>query len=650
MTSPRETRQHALMAIVVIWVLVLGGLGWATWSAVELDRHVAEDTWQRSCAELRALALSELDAVVAPVLYRESARPYNHFRRYYKASEALSEEKQPVVGEQVFLASPLSVGPPKPDWVLLHFQSRETDGEPIWSSPQLTEEGQFGVPIGEFPAEDRRRIASAENWLAAMRDRYTPTFLMNELETAVATRSENQARLLGESAALLEPQSTMGGSAVQTTLRDDASGGESEFVRRGVRLLRMERESNVELCVPEKVAMENLDADVDPLLAIEDQAAGCVSVEHGPMTPLWLELIEGGPKQLAFVRTVIVEGDVACNLQGVLIDWEHLRHELQVAIKRAYPEADIEPVGTAALVGPSLRDYLMQTIPARLVPGPPAVAVIAPLSSGLIVGLSVAWLATILALSAIAYGVMKFVTLAERRMRFVAAVTHELRTPLTSFQLYTDLLADEPDSKTERSSQYVETLRKESQRLGRLVENVLAYSRIGDSLPTLQRGEVRPQALLDAAKKATANQCEACGKKLIIESRCRDDFFIETDSEFVAQILINLIENACKYGASAADSRIWLTAFEASEGWVTFEVDDAGSGVPAHDRRNVFQPFRRSEPGDGGQSSCIGLGLGLALSRYWATCLGGRLVLHRSTRSGGGYSAFALTLPADTFR
>ncbi|MFH1416690.1 MAG: HAMP domain-containing sensor histidine kinase [Planctomycetota bacterium] len=650
MTSPRATRRHALIAIVAVWALVLGGLGWATWSAVELDRHVAHDAWQRSCAELRALALSELDAVVAPVLYRESARPYNHFRRYYKPTEALNEENRSVIEEPIVLASPLSVGPPKPDWVLLHFQTRETDGEPVWSSPQLTEEGLFGIPVGEFPVEDRHRMASAENWLAAMRDRYTPTFLMNELETAVATRSENQEHLLGESAASLEAQSPTGRYTAQGALPTDVSRGATEFVRRGVRLLRMERESNVELCVPETVALENLDADVDPLLATDGQTAACVSVEHGPMTPLWLDLIEGGPKQPAFVRTVVVEGDVACNLQGVLLDWERLRSELLVAVKRAYPEAEIEPVGTAAPVAPSLRDYLMQTIPARLVPGTPAVALIAPLSSGLKVGLSVAWLATVLALLAIAYGVMKYVTLAERRMRFVAAVTHELRTPLTSFQLYTDLLADEPDSKSEHQSNYIETLRKESKRLGRLVENVLAYSRIGDSLPTLHPCAVRPRALLDAAEAATAGQCKAAGKELVVRSLCRDDLTIETDPEFVVQILTNLLENACKYSARAADPRIWLTVSEAAEGWLTFEVDDAGPGVPAHDRRNVFRPFRRSEPGDGGQSSGIGLGLGLALSRYWATCLGGRLALRRSTREAGGYSAFALSLPADALR
>jgi signal transduction histidine kinase len=152
-----------------------------------------------------------------------------------------------------------------------------------------------------------------------------------------------------------------------------------------------------------------------------------------------------------------------------------------------------------------------------------------------------------------------------------------------------------------------------------------------------------PQELLDTIRSATENQRTAFGKELVVENLCPADLSIQTDSEFVIQILTNLMENACKYSADAEDPRIWLNASPAADGAITFEVDDAGPGVMPQDRRAVFQPFRRAGPADTGRQG--GMGLGLALSAYWASCLGGRLDLRRSPRNGDHYTSFVLSLP-----
>ena len=116
----------------------------------------------------------------------------------------------------------------------------------------------------------------------------------------------------------------------------------------------------------------------------------------------------------------------------------------------------------------------------------------------------------------------------------------------------------------------------------------------------------------------------------------------------VIQILANLVENACKYSADALDARILLMAMRTSSGDVVFEVEDAGCGVLPADRRAVFEAFRRSgsSTGVGAGSRAGGMGLGLALSKYWAGCLGGSLMLKRSRRIGSDYSRFSLSLPA----
>ncbi|MCZ6699604.1 MAG: HAMP domain-containing sensor histidine kinase, partial [Planctomycetota bacterium] len=259
---------------------------------------------------------------------------------------------------------------------------------------------------------------------------------------------------------------------------------------------------------------------------------------------------------------------------------------------------------------------------------------------------AVTWLATLAALIAITYGTFRYVTIIERRMRFVAAVTHELRTPLTTFQLYTDLLSGDAAKDPERRREYIETLRGESKRLARLVENVLAYSRMGARAPKLDRRRIMPAELLEAVRSETAGRCDAANKQLVIDNRCRHDVAVDTDSEFVVQILSNLVDNACKYSSGAEDRRIWLSTSDGPDNSVVFEVEDAGPGVAQADRREIFRPFRRGRTADA--EGLSGMGLGLALSRYWAECLGGRLTLGHGRQNGVHLARFELSLPCES--
>lgn len=641
MSLRRASRRHAIAAIAAVWVLVLGGLGWATSSSLELDHVRAREAWNQTVDEARALALSRLDGLMAPVLFRESARPYNHFRPYYKLTGAIRVADHLVVAEPVVLESPLRSAA-QPDWILLYFQTTETN-EPIWSSPQFEGDAARAVSAAVIPPGERKSEASPENWLAALRERYTPSYLINELETAVATRTESRRMLAQASRTGLDgsrpsPQAAPAGSAGTRLSRNAA-----EFLRRGTRLVQMELEGNLEQCVPETVALENL--EVGQHLTSRPESVGCVPVWLTSMTPLWLDLSGDGGRHLAFVRSVVVQGNVFCTLQGLLIDWDRLRETLEAEVRDLFPGARLTPVETSSPVTPGTAHSIMQTIPVRLETGEFAVPPKLGASAALKVGLAVAWAATILALAAIAYGVMKYVMMTERRMRFVAAVTHELRTPLTSFQLYTDLLADAMDSDGGEQRRYVAMLQGESRRLSRLVENVLDYARIEESHPSLNVSKTTPVAILDRLRGGLGERCASCGKELTIENRCRNGFELETDVEVVIQILTNLVENACKYSAGAADPRVWLTTSEAPNGQVAFEVDDAGPGVAPHARRCVFEPFQRGDPTKGATGVAAGLGLGLALSRHWAACLSGQLNLRRSSRGNARYTCFELRLP-----
>ena len=624
-----------MIALVSIVVLACGGLGWATWAAVRLERVKAESLAERSYDETRALAMARLDWLLDSALGPERSRPFDVYRSFYKPVRAYDPRDWAEYRDPILLPSPLQTlhGP---DWLLLHFQASVTQG---WSSPQLDVGAEMAVPASAIPAAERARQASAENWLAALRARYDPWSLLQILEEAQTADIEKRQTLTSDGADRPSKEPARGGAHADVAVAHRKTRTAAEFARRGARLLQRQRQYfPLEQCEPQLVAMENLQTGEDAA-PVADPSVGCVQVSGTPMLPVWLDLTMDGRLQLALVRAVSIERSEYCTLQGALIDWARLQRVLEQEVQDLLPGATIEPVPLGARSEPDM----LHMIPARLVSRMPHQLGLASVSTGLRSGLIVAWAATILALVAICYGTMKYVMLSERRMRFVAAVTHELRTPLTSFQLYTDLLADAQGADEPQRRQYVETLRRESKRLAKLVENVLVYSKMGDAKPVLQKSAIFPQDVVDALCTHTAARCESAGKRLVIENLCDEALRIETDREMVIQILVNLVENACKYSEEAADPRIWLTVASVPDGGVKFEIEDAGRGVAPLHRRAVFQAFRRGHPPEGDRAG--GMGLGLALSKYWAWCLGAALILKRSRHNGAAYSRFVLNLP-----
>ncbi len=636
MILPRTTRRHAAVALGLIWTLVMGGLAWATRSAIRLDQLEAQAAREKADDARLERALNRMESLVAPVLDQEWTRPYDHFHAYYVPAGARDRIDGSDASDKVLVPSPLR-DLKGPDWLLLHFQGSGTEG---WISPQLEKGVGSAVPAGAIPAAERARQASAANWLAALRDRYTPVALLSILEEALAADITSRGDTPPNRESASNSGSHMGRDDVAGR-ESDSTRGAADFYRRSAKLLQLQRERfPLYQCEPETVALENLDAGGSE--TSQKTSGACVQLWRTIMMPIWLDLTLDARQQLALVRSVSLETNPYCTLQGALIDWDRLRAVLESEIKDIFPNGRVVPVKIDEFVEHRPQHGMMQRLPVRLEPNEPVIGVPGEMSTGLKGGLAVAWGATILALLAITYGTMKYVSYSERRMQFVAAVTHELRTPLTSFQLYSDLLGDMSSEDGQKRRQYAGILGTESKRLARLVENVLAYSRVGDQSPRLNAQDVQPQSVLESTVTITTEQCAAFGKQLIIDNQCPRDLILRTDPQLVVQILSNLVENACKYSADAADPRVWLSASPAVGG-VTIEVDDAGAGVPPRLRKAVFDPFRRgnAEP----QRKSSGVGLGLSLSRYWAECLGGNLTIRKSNRNGAHYSCFCLTLP-----
>jgi signal transduction histidine kinase len=261
--------------------------------------------------------------------------------------------------------------------------------------------------------------------------------------------------------------------------------------------------------------------------------------------------------------------------------------------------------------------------------------------------LVMAWACVLLAALAVAVLVKGAVSLSERRAAFVSAVTHELRTPLTTFRLYTEMLEEGRVSGEERRRQYLVTLHAEAERLCHLVDNVLAYARLERGRPGGQLESVNLRDFLAQVADRLSDRAGQAGMHLVVrDAQCagtsspRPPDNVQADASAVEQILLNLVDNACKYAACAEDRAIEIDAAIAPP-WATIRVRDHGPGLSADERRVLFKPFHKSARR--AAESAPGVGLGLSLSRRLARDMGGDLRLDESVTSG---ACFVLTLRA----
>ena len=264
-----------------------------------------------------------------------------------------------------------------------------------------------------------------------------------------------------------------------------------------------------------------------------------------------------------------------------------------------------------------------------------------PFWSPLRLPLAVAWACVLLAGLAVAILLHGTVSLSERRAAFVSAVTHELRTPLTTFKMYSEMLAEDMVPDPARRKQYLQTLCSEANRLGHLVENVLAYARLERGSARNRVERVRLSDLIERVKPRLVQRAEQAGMDLDVDGEENAlATVVHVDVSAVEQILFNLVDNACKYAApGAAEKIIHLEALPNGK-FAMLRVRDHGQGISEQGARTLFQPFSKSA--HEAAHSAPGVGLGLALCRRLSRSMGGDLRLDRLVKGG---ACFVLTLP-----
>ena len=212
---------------------------------------------------------------------------------------------------------------------------------------------------------------------------------------------------------------------------------------------------------------------------------------------------------------------------------------------------------------------------------------------------------------------------AVQRVSFVNQVSHELKTPLTNIRMYAELLEKDTDEKNQRLRRHIDVIVSESQRLSRLIGNVLTFSR-----KQRQTLEIHPTAgVVDDVLQSVLDQFRPALEAKEIEVQFERDAAepVAFDADALEQIVGNLISNVEKYGA--AGKYMKLTSRRLGD-VIEITVTDRGPGLPQREKHRIFEPFYRvsSALTDG----VVGTGIGLAIARDLARLHGGDLHLDRS--------------------
>lgn len=637
------------IALAICLGVVLPAMGWLTHRALQLDAAEAAARARAEQEENLSVALWRIDSELTQLLATEAARPHFVYQPFYSSPAVPIDKggKGGGEGELQWTPSPLLAG--RSPFVLLHF---EVTSRGDWSSPQCPSPSwrdaacQFGLTEqaeeastrrmrelaaqAPYAALDKRLPQLSESVVVASADGAPPGLdgvspLQNSVEWQRGQFAEGQQQL---------PQTGQGDApefAQQAAAAPQQAFGQGfELERRSQsrsQYSRFNRDSNLRAAAQQQAIEQRRNVVA---------ASSLDGASVGVAQPIWVD------GQLLLVRRVAYGGKSV--IQGCWLDWPAMREHLQQQVAPLVQDVKLKPVTVHTPPNQLRPGRLLATLPVQLAaPEPIATpAVFSPVR----VSLMMAWACLLAVLCAVAVMLVKVVALSERRAAFVSSVTHELRTPLTTFRLYSEMLAEGMAQSDDQRQTYYETLRAEADRLYHLVENVLAYSRLERGRAGKARELVNAPALIDSLVGRLTERAAHADMELVVEidSSARQAV-LRTDPAAVEQILFNLVDNASKYAAHAADRRIHLAAAfslagRSGDGRLTISVGDHGPGLSSKDARRGKRPFSKSA--QEAANSAPGVGLGLALCRRLAKALGGRL---RITSHAAG-ARVSLELPA----
>jgi signal transduction histidine kinase len=217
------------------------------------------------------------------------------------------------------------------------------------------------------------------------------------------------------------------------------------------------------------------------------------------------------------------------------------------------------------------------------------------------------------------------IELARQQQDFVSAVSHELKTPLTSIRMYGEMLREGWVDEARRQS-YYEFIHDESERLSRLISNVLQLARISRNDPQFDLQPKTVGELMSNIESKIAGQVERAGFELRFRrDAAADAAVIRVDEDCFAQIIINLVDNAIKFSRNAVEKVIEVSSRLDPNDRIAISVRDFGPGVPTDQMKKIFRLFYRS--GSELTRETVGTGIGLAIVHQLTTAMNGSVDL-----------------------
>jgi signal transduction histidine kinase len=366
------------------------------------------------------------------------------------------------------------------------------------------------------------------------------------------------------------------------------------------------------------------------------------------------KIVAGMPLLFSYIYVLDMTGERIAGLLGFQVDLEHFTEAVWAPRVKAFQEGD--ELAIAILDDDN-----------RLVLGPPGVVsqtpvieedlehlfddwrlVIFPKTPHSLEAMAnlrtkiYLWMISVLLLTLIAGAYVtisttkRVVRLARLRSDFVSNVSHELRTPLTSIRMFGELLLMGRIADPEEQRRCLQIIARESERLSRLIDNVLNFAKIERGVKRYELEHEEMGAIVGSVVEAFKYHAEEQGFaiKTVIQENLPE---VKADADAISQVLFNLLSNAIKY--SDKDTTVEVRVFQQDSHVVT-EVADQGIGIDARDLPRIFEDFYRADQSP--ESERPGTGLGLTLARHIARAHGGDIVVESEKGKG---STFSLVLP-----
>jgi len=215
---------------------------------------------------------------------------------------------------------------------------------------------------------------------------------------------------------------------------------------------------------------------------------------------------------------------------------------------------------------------------------------------------------------------------------FISTVTHEMKTPITSIRAFSEILLDD-DLPEEDKKRFLDIIIKETQRMNRLIDQVLDIEKFDSGRQQLQFEKADLRILVLQAAESMHQLFKENGKTFTMQLDL-PDMELKLDEDRIQQVLINLLSNALKF----ATEKVELIAYVQEE-FIVIKVRDDGPGVPEEEKPYIFDKFFQAK--NQTSKKPVGSGLGLAISRKIVEYHGGKISVDKED----GYTSFCFTIP-----